>query len=226
MAVTGKKWAEVKEWLEQVRDGSSVASKDIRRGTDVEMPLGVGTLRGPHIAYLKDRGFDPKELVKLWNLRGIGPFSNLPWRLFIPIVHEGWTVSWTTRAIGDSSLRYISARPDQETMALKNILYGADYVRHSVVVCEGPTDAWKIGPGAVATLGTQYTAGQVDWIGKCSVRAICFDREPAAQKRARQLASRLELFPGRTEVIELESGSDVADAEQAEVDQIRDRYLE
>jgi len=49
---------------------------------------------------------------------------------------------------------------------------------------------------------------------------------PGAQKRARRLASRLELFPGRTEVIELESGSDVADAEQAEVDQIRDRYLE
>ena len=201
--------------------------KAVRPPGRVKLPQGLQRLRRSHRAYLVERGFDPAEIVRLWGVQGISINARLSWRLFIPIHQRGEIVSWTTRSIGGyNTERYISASPDEESVPHRDILYGADYARHSVVVCEGPTDVWRIGPGAVATLGLGYSRWQLLAIAEYPVRAICFDREPAATKRAKKLAGELTAFPGLTTVIELQTGDDAADADAGEVAEIRAEFLE
>jgi len=168
---------------------------------------------------------DPEQIQERWGVRAIGLAPNLAWRLWIPIHLHGEVVSWTTRSIGDKGTRYISAAPDQEAVPHRELLYGEDRAGHAVVVCEGPVDVWRLGPGAVATMGVGYTPAQVERISHHTLRVICFDGEMAAQRRAGRLADELVGFPGKTVVVELESGKDVAEADEEEIKQLRKEFL-
>lgn len=219
MEITGLPYGKVKDLA-----GGLPAERAavIPRGRLV-LPKGLGQLLPAHERYLKGRGFDPDALVKLWGLQGIGQASRLAWRVFIPFYHEGEVVSWTTRSIAElvGKLRYVSARPSEEILPAKQeLLYGEDYVRHAVVVCEGPFDVWRIGPGAVATLGTGFSRAQVARLHKYPIRVVCFDAEPTAQERARSLASELEAFPGTTYNVRLDA-KDAAEASDREIRQLR-----
>ncbi len=67
---------------------------------------------------------------------------------------------------------------------------------------------------------------QLRAIAEFPVRAICFDAEPEAQRRAAALAEQLALFPGQTHVVLLQTGKDAAGADPAEVAEIRQEFLE
>lgn len=186
------------------------------------VPKGVGELLPIHRKYLKERGFtDLDELQRLWKVQGIGLSARLSWRLFIPIHYKREVVSWTTRAVRkDVELRYISAGSEEEAVPHKSILYGADHVKHVAVLVEGPIDCWKIGPGAVATCGTGYSRAQLDKLSKYPVRAVCYDNEPIAQKRARDIVNMLSAFPGETYNIQLDA-KDAGEASEKEIKKLR-----
>lgn len=224
--ITGKSGRECYELIGQLDRGEP--KKERPRGKLV-LPRAIGSLLPIHRNYLRSRGFDPKQLVKLWSLMGIGLSYELGWRICIPIHHRGEIVSWTTRSVSSDEgiTRYINARPEHEATSAKELLYGEDYVRHAVVVVEGPVDTWRIGPGSVAVLGTSVSRFQVEKIMKYPVRAVCFDAEPAAQVRAKQLCEKLESFPGSTTTnIVLESSKDPGSASASEIAFIRRRFLE
>jgi DNA primase len=126
-----------------------------------------------------------------------------------------------------ADLRYVSAKPAEEAMPIKSTLYGWDYVRHAAIVVEGPTDAWRIGPGAVATLGTSYSKAQVLLLTNLPVRVVCFDRDNEAQRRAKRLCCELAVFPGRTVNVCLESHLAASDPGglREEVNELRQRFL-
>ena len=197
-----------------------------RRGKLVE-PDGVGGLLPLHKKYLKSRGFDPDVISDIWDVQGIGMASQLPWRLYLPVRnHAGDKVSWTTRSLTEcKDRRYINAKPEQEIASSRSVLYGEHLAGHGVVVVEGPTDAWRIGPGGCATLGMSWTGEQVTAIGRHPQRCVCFDAEPAAQQKAWQLAKELMHFPGSTEVVRPRTGKDPATMDQAEIDEIRRAFL-
>lgn len=184
------------------------------------IPKGVRELQPAHRRYLKGRGFNPKELEKVWNVQGIGIAAKLSWRIFIPIYYQGAMASWTTRSLSDSGTRYISASAEQESIPHKELLYGEDYVRHSIIVTEGPFDVWRIGKGAVATLGVIYTQAQMNRMIKYPLRAICFDNSIPAQKRAQNLCNNLSVFPGETYNIQLDS-KDLGEASTKEIKRLR-----
>jgi hypothetical protein len=184
-------------------------------------PDGLGPLLKPHKDYLKGRGFKIKELEELWKIKGIGHLhARLAWRIYIPILADQRYISWTTRTIGSSSRRYISAEANEEAVSMKQVLYGGDYCQHSVMVCEGPTDVWRIGKGAVSLLGTEYTRSQVLALSVFPRRFICFDNVPEAQKRAKKLANDLSVFDGETRNIKLDA-KDAASASEKEVQKLR-----
>jgi len=81
------------------------------------------------------------------------------------------------------------------------------------VICEGPVDAWALGPGGVATCGVGYTAAQRAAASRYPVRVACFDSEPDAQQRAEVLCAELSVMPGQTMLWRLESGKDAATAD-------------
>jgi len=165
-------------------------------------PAGRGPLLSVHRSYLERRGFDPEELERIWGLEALGPWAlRLSWRIYIPIFHRGQRVSWTTRAVGGKvQPRYISAAPAEEAVPHKSLVYGLDFCRDSIVVVEGPTDVWRIGPGAGPLMGAAYTPSQVKLIAQIPRRFILLDRD--AYRVARRLAGELGAFPGRTVLLE------------------------
>lgn len=202
--------------------------QDDRRGQGrgkLVLPHGLGFLLPPHERYIKERGFDSEELVRLWSIQGIGIASRLAWRIFIPVLHHGSVVSWTTRSLVDEGVRYISAKAEEEEISAKTLLFGEDYARHAIIIVEGPFDVFRIGPGAVATLGLVVTPAQVEKMRQYPIRVICFDREAQAQKRARKLCRLLEPYPGSTYNVTL-SASDPGSASAKEVTQLRKEFLE
>jgi hypothetical protein len=128
---------------------------------------------------------------------GIGLASKFAWRVFIPFYFRGEVVSFLTRGIVDEQ-RYRSAQASEEILDHRSLLYGEDHARHAIVICEGPTDVWAIGPGAVATCGIGYKREQVVRMAGFPVRGILYNNEPEAQRRAKKLCRELEVFPGKT----------------------------
>ncbi len=192
--------------------------------TRLVLPHGIGPLMDQHKEYLKRRGFDWRELIKLWEIRGIGISSSMSWRIFIPIIYEGSIVSWTTRSISDEIReRYISASSRQESMDHKHLVYGVDYVRHTIVIFLGPTDVWSIGPGTCCTFGTAYSREQIARMARYPIRVVCLDSTREAQKKAQELCEALSVFPGETYNVVL-SGKDPAECKE-EAREIRRRFL-
>ena len=217
-------WAKLKKLMAQVDEVARhpIQRENLRKFT--EIPPSVKKLAGAHIRYLSSRGLDYNEIVRLWQVRGIGIASGpLKWRLFIPIVHQGMIISWTTRALGETEFRYLSAKPEQELIPHKNVLYGSDYARQTVVIVEGPIDVWTIGPGAVATFGTAFTPSQINQLLKYPRRMVCYDNETIAQKQAVKLCDALGSFNGETNNIVLDA-KDAGEANSHELRQLR-KYL-
>ncbi len=190
----------------------------------LSLPRGICGILPAHRQYLKGRGFNPDYVSQHYQVSGIGIDARLPWRLFIPITLIGKTVSWTTRSLSDKGLRYISARPDEEAIPHKRLLFAEDKAKHAVIVVEGPLDAMAIGDGAVATFGVSYTQAQVARIAKYPTRVIAFDSEPEAQRQAAKLVEALGCFPGRTFRVEL-SGKDPAAATKSEITELKQKFL-
>lgn len=205
--------------------GELTVSKQVEQEVrSLQLPKGLGELGPRHVKYLEKRGYNTEELKALWGLRGIGLHSYLSWRIFIPVMYQGKVVSWTTRSLKSSGVRYMSAQLSQEAINHKTLLYGEDYCRHSCIIHEGPFDVWRTGPGAVCTFGTGYTRPQVLRMSKYPVRAVCYDNEPEAQRRARALCEMLCVLPGDTYNVTL-SGKDASDSPEKEIQELRQRFL-
>lgn len=188
-------------------------------------PKGVEPLGGAHKRYLRGRHFDPQEIECLWGVQGIGLRGQPPWRLFIPIVVENEYVAWTSRALqdGDNGPRYRSSSLEHSDIPVKELLYGVDYCRNEVIVVEGPTDTWRIGPGAVATLGTAVTLTQCELLSRFSVVHICFDNSPDAQRSAHKLYRELQGLI-EVDIVRIQA-KDPGSLKPREVRRLRQQYL-
>lgn len=223
-ALTGWRTTQARNALEELKRPESL-NEVTPRPREIEVPPGVGPLLKNHRDYLRARRFDPDTVSRLWGVRGIGLAARLRWRLFLPIYSGGALVSWTTRATGDEARpRYISCPDAKEVIPHKRILYGADLARDSIVLVEGPTDAWRIGPGAVATFGTSLTAAQIVAASQYPRRVICFDNERTAQSVARRIEAALSTLPGETIRIEIDA-KDPGELNDNEVTRIRRLFL-
>lgn len=223
MMFTNLTYNEVKKLLDDLETEHFEKPKPIGK---LVIPKGIKKLRSAHIQYLNDRRFNWEKIERIWKIRGIGIASRLSWRIWIPIHYHGKTVSWTTRAISHNPkiARYISASEDEEAMPHKKLLYGEDFARHAIIVNEGPINAWRIGPGAVATFGSGYSIEQLERMSKYPIRAICFDNEPEAQKRARKLVNDLSVFPGETYNVILDA-KDAAEESKENIERLRREIL-
>lgn len=190
--------------------------------TELRLPVGIGSLLKPHKKWLEQRGLDPDRMERFWGLRGIGVATRFPWSIWVPVYWNGILVTWTTRAVGNNvERRWIHASPNEGTTSIKSLLYGWDYVTSTVIVVEGASDVWRIGPGAVGLFGMVATVSQIRLLSMIPRRAVCFDTEPAAQRAAHRLAEQLSVFPGETYVMELHNSPDPGEASDDEVRELR-----
>lgn len=223
--LTGQHQGAVRDALGDIPDAGPSAGPT--RGRLV-IPPGVGPLLPCHEEYLMGRGFDPADLVRLWGIQGIGMASRLAFRVWVPFHHDGEVVSWLTRGITPTAARHLSAKPEEEVLDHKSLLYGEDYCRHTVIVHEGYTDVWATGPGAVAICGIGYNRAQVLRLAQYPTRVVCFDNEPMAQQRASRLCRELGGFPGSTSNVRL-AAKDAGEALVKcpwELEELRRRFLD
>ncbi len=177
----------------------------------LRLPKPNSHLTKPYKRYLSNRGFDPEYLEREWGLLQTGPVSFLDGisynhRVIIPIHWDGEMVSFQARDITDKNERKYMACPQRrEKVHHKNILYGKqDCLARSngIIIVEGVTDVWRLGPAATATFGIKFKMEQVLRLSKLHNRFfIIFDEEPQAQAQARVLATKLKAL-GKTAQIE------------------------
>jgi len=163
-----------------------------------------GSLNRQDKRYLIDRGFDPEVIVKEWDVKGSTNIGRFAYRLIIPIYFQKKMVAFQGRDVTEQArLRYKSSSSKIEGgMDVKSTLYGYDKLDcDRVLVVEGPTDVWRLGPGAAATYGTEFTPEQVFLISQFSNRFIMFDSAPEAQMLAVKLTEELSIYSGSTELI-------------------------
>lgn len=130
----------------------------------------------PAVAYLHERGFDPVELSRQWDVRFAPIWSGSPAsnRIIIPVERyqlqfapdvdqvDRVLAGWQARQIVDSESsgpKYLFPR----SFAKSKVLYGLCQARHTsgpALVVEGPTDVWRAGAGAVATFGKYVSRDQ------------------------------------------------------------------
>ena len=187
----------------------------------VELPPGAEKMRHIHRHYLSGRGYDPAVLEDTWGLLGTRNTGTYGWRIVAPIYFQGKLVSYQCRDITEKhGLKYMACKKENEAREHQSVVYGYDLVpRDTVVICEGIADVWRLGPGAVATFGIDWTQPQANILRSFSTRLVLFDaQERAAAKSAEKLATYLSAFEGVTEVLELEGASDPGDMDQSDAD--------
>ena len=146
--------------------------------------------------FLIDRGFDPETICRNKSLFYGGIVGRFKHRLILPVTLRGKLVSWVGRDLtGRSEIKYLNLEEEKSVLPVKKTLYGFDEVTpgKNIVVVEGPLDQWKLGPGSVATFGTQWTMSQVKLLRELVPNKviILFDSEVDAQNSAYYLSKQI-----------------------------------
>jgi hypothetical protein len=214
-------WGKANQLLLQYEGASVVHQERVRLADKTIFPKGTGDMTDRHKKYLRGRNFDPDELERIWELQGTGMTGGYANRIIAPIHRKGRMVSYQGRDITDRhELKYKACPKVGEVVEHKSLLYGMDQVRGSnIVIVEGITDVWRLGPGAVATFGIKFRPPQVALMRTFKNRFILFDSEDQAQEQADKLFYLLSGFPGHTELLET-IDSDPGAFSQEEADEL------
>ena len=191
-------WEKSKELVAEYSDGfcppPTLPLKDKNNPIHLKLPRFTRVLKEPHKEYLQKRGFIPEVLQEKWRIKGTGPIGVFKHRIIAPIYFNGALVSYQGRDYTDkSNLRYRACDRRSEIIHHKDILYGIDLAKgSSCILVEGITDAWRLGPGAVATFGIKYTESQFALLWERFDKVfIMFDDDKEAVKRAKKLGAEL-----------------------------------
>jgi hypothetical protein len=205
--------------------------KPVKQSKTLKTPNNLLPLTQYHRNYLKNRNFDPDELIKKWGICSTSPISKLDYydysnRIFAPIYWCGKKVSFQCRVTKESNVKYKTCPPEYEAVFHKDILYGnQNYWSKTGIVVEGVTDVWRLGVYACATFGTKYTNAQVKIIAKNFKKvAVMYDGDEAGNMNADKMISEL-LFLG-VDAFRVVPDSDPGDMKKNEVDYLIKKIME
>jgi len=133
----------------------------------------------------------------------------------------GRTVSFTARDVTNSQEPRYKNMPNEDSIVpIKQCLYNIDNAENTLVIVEGIFDAWRIGNGAVATLGTKFTMPQIKLILDKKPKSVFVLFDKGALKEANKLASLLAPHISHTEILEIDV-KDPAELSGKEVKMLR-----
>jgi len=192
----------------------NAVERDLTRVLKLQLPYKTAQMTEKHKKYLKSRNFDPDQLESEWGLLGTGPLGEYKHRIIIPIIdRDDRTVCYQGRDIsGKAPAKYKSCPDENAVVPIKSSLYGLNKCKDQdwIVITEGPTKVWRLGPGSVATFGATVTDDQLRILKSFKRRTIIFDHDEAGMRGEEDLAARLSIFGGETQSLSLFGVTDVA----------------
>lgn len=198
--------------------------QDIRlRYTETPLPPEAhDTIPPLYLAYLQKRRYDSTYLISKYKIKAFPNFGLYKFRIAIPCLFKQVVVNFTALDVtGKAKSKYKHCPNEEATIPMKELLYNLDNAGKRLIVVEGVTDVWRLGDGAVATMGIMFTTPQIKLLTEHKAEAITimFDAEPLAQKQANKLANALSLFVPKVDVYVLPNGDpdDLTDEQAAQI---------
>jgi hypothetical protein len=187
-----------------------------------------------HCDYLLRRRFDPTVVVPKYGLYAIAQSVNYSWRIIIPIWQGEYIMSFAAMDItGKREPKYLACPASKSILPAKDTVYNINTVENTMLIVEGYTDTWRVGDGAVAVMGMQFTPMQLQIIADKAPHRIfvLFDGEDPTDPKftqkhkrslgqAKKLAFSLKGIVSNVEVIEM-SHNDPGDLTDEEVLELR-----
>lgn len=159
---------------------------------------------------LEDRGFDLIELWERWRVfycpKSDDPAPAINYRIVIPVyglrhvvkTNEDAVVlmGWQARAIepvGEDEPKYLTAKGMKKSSLLYGLTAAVD-CSGPVIVCEGPTDVWRLGVNGVALFGKDMSERQCHLLVRyCRRRPVVVFLDRDAPEHANKIARRIRV---------------------------------
>ena len=168
----------------------------------------------PAIRYLRDeRQFDIAQIEADYGasycVRALPEYNLAQNRIIIPIHMRGQYVGWQARYVGNPPSKAIPKYWTMPGLSKRLVLYDYDAAKHMpfVVICEGPTDAWRVGTSGVAILGKSLHPRQAELVAATWKAAVLL-LDPEAVEDSRVAYARLQTAKLPLARIELPEGTD------------------
>ncbi len=178
-----------------------------------------------YLDYLVKRRFDPEIIIPKYKLLACPNFGDYAFRIIIPCYFNKHVVNFTAVDTTGKKTKYKHCPNNKAITPMKNLLYNIDVVYQKAIIVEGTTDVWRLGDGAIATMGIEFTTEQIKLLIQRNLKTIhiMFDADKSAQLQAKKLAQALSNFVP-TNIITLPKG-DPADLSDKEALEIRKEFL-
>lgn len=147
-------------------------------------------------------------------------------RIVIPIWFKGEYKGWQTRKIGDGKaggIEYCTAPGMRKSRLIYNydVAINQDYV----VICEGVTDVWRVGPAGICLFGKSASVEQIRLIKEgWGKKDICLLLDPDASKETAKLYENLTKDCKNVFVVKLPEG--IKDAALMNYDDLQKLIME
>jgi len=194
-----------------------------RERAEKVVPIG-DSLSSIHRKYLERRGFNPDYISEKYKVRGTLETGNSwKFRVIIPFFYEKEIVTYQGRSVVEGKEpRYLNLENEKSIIPAKEILYNLDNATgNKVILVEGIFDCWRMGDGAVASMGVEMTDKQLEHLLKFKKVFILFDNEPQAQKNASQVGTMVSSMNIDVELLFLNHRKDPSELTDEEADEIK-----
>ena len=157
--------------------------EEVRPQSSVDLPKGSSkNFTGVFTNYLFKRNFQPDTIIKTYDLYAGAIGTDFAYRIIIPIYQQYELVAYLGRdATEKNTLKYLNCPVELSKIPIKECLYNLDAVRDKAIIVEGVTDVWRLGAGAIATFGVQYTRQQLSLLIGLKKVFVLYDQDAAAQ---------------------------------------------
>jgi len=188
---------------------SGYSDTEIVRPTTISVP-GKEEMLLNSKKYLESRNFNAEYVWNKYQLKNTAMDSSFGYRIVLPIILDSRVISFTARDYTNvQDTKYKSCPSLKEVYPHKNSLYNIDNAKgNNVVVVEGPMDAWRIGDGAVALFGTEFTLPQLILLAERfdNIYFLFDGGESEALKQAERASTIITSVGKNSEVLEMEEG--------------------
>ena len=193
----------------------------IQNKRKLTLPKEAKQLSPYHTSYLRKRGFDPNYLIRKYKIRGVYNIGKWKFRIIVPIYMKGKLVNFIGMdASRQSRAKYKFCPNDEAVIPAKQCLYNIDSVKDTAIIVEGVTDVWRIGDGAVALFGMEYTREQLNLLKNLNKVVVMLDAGEREQQQAEKLAYSLSGIVPNVSIATLTSG-DPCDLDEEEILRLR-----